>query len=242
MKTTAERIAIANRKTEGVDFPVRTDSWGHTPYGKYNTKAKALLNKQKKADLSVRYKKRPTRDNAAIIQFMKKNLSNSKSLWAEILAEVDGNYTAVEKEKFPRIIDSSGKYVYDPEFILTRVLRAIKTNPKDFWNMDDIVAVSGLTNTTFYQVFPVGGPIHEEFASFLNMNRFNLRRKQRLKIEQAKNPLLMMFMYKLVAEEDERMAVSDKKKDEGPSVNIQEAVIVLGDDTQKKLPNKNVEL
>jgi hypothetical protein len=227
--------AIAEPKLEKVSFPVRTEDWGHTPYGKMNTKAKALLRKKHRADLKHRYNKRSTKLQDRVIEYMKEQLGDTKKMWGEILAEVDDTYSELERDKYPRVINADGNFVYDPEFILTKILRSIRKKPKDFWNMDDIIAVSGVSYPTFYDLFPVNSPIHNEFVSFLNQNRFNMRKKQRSEMLKSKNPLLMMFLYKLIAEEDERLAVSDKKKEEQSGINIQEAVIVLGDDKSKEV-------
>tara|TARA_R110000824_G_scaffold114161_3_gene264468 strand:+ start:335 stop:715 length:381 start_codon:yes stop_codon:yes gene_type:complete len=118
---------------------------------------------------------------------------------------------------------------YDREEIYKKALEAIKEHQLYFIN--DVVAFVPCVTSTFYEFFPAGSEESETIKELLEDNKIATKVKLRRKLENGDKAAEILALYKLIATEDERRALSMQHIDhttKGESVNV----ISLGNGTK----------
>lgn len=88
--------------------------------------------------------------------------------------------------------------------------------------IEDIIANIGISKTTFYQYFKVGGDELNELKRLLDKNRIDLKVSMRKKWFDSDAPALQMGLYKLLSTEEELIRLSNQykiKEDDGDELN-----------------------
>lgn len=88
--------------------------------------------------------------------------------------------------------------------------------------IEDIIANIGISKTTFYQYFKVGGDELNELKRLLDRNRIDQKVSMRKKWFDSDAPALQMGLYKLLSTEEELIRLSNQykiKEDDGDELN-----------------------
>ncbi len=78
--------------------------------------------------------------------------------------------------------------------------------------IEDIIANVGISKTTFYQYFKVGGEESNELKRMLDKNRIDQKVRMRKKWFDSDAPALQMGLYKLLSTEEELIRLSNQYK------------------------------
>lgn len=118
---------------------------------------------------------------------------------------------------------------YDQEKILEKAKAAIKDNKLYF--IEDVVAYLPISKPTFYDYFKIDSNELNDIKELLEVNKIQTKVKLRKKLEDGEKAAEILALYKLIATEDERRALSMQHIDhttKGESVNV----ISLGNGTK----------
>ena len=118
---------------------------------------------------------------------------------------------------------------YDREKIYEKAKEDIKTHNLFF--ISDIVAYAECSTTTFYDYFPADSNESETLKELLTENKVAMKVKLRNKLANGDKAAEILALYKLIATEDERRALSMQHVDhttKGEKMNV----ISLGNGTK----------
>ncbi len=110
---------------------------------------------------------------------------------------------------------------YDKEHIYNEAIKAIEENHLYF--ISDVVAYVPCVSSTFYEFFPPDSEESENIKELLNDNRISTKVKLRRKLENGDKAAEILALYKLIATEDERRALSMQHIDhtsKGDKMNV----------------------
>lgn len=118
---------------------------------------------------------------------------------------------------------------YDKEDIYDKAIKAISDNTLYF--IEDVVAFLPIGKTTFYSYFQVDSNEMNDIKELLDNNKITTKVKLRKKLSEGEKAAEILALYKLIATEDERRALSMQHVDhttKGEKINI----ISLGNGTK----------
>jgi len=110
---------------------------------------------------------------------------------------------------------------YDKNDILEKAKQAIKDNSLYF--IEDVVAFLPIVKTTFYEFFPIESDEMNDIKELLDDNKISMKVKLRRKLSEGDKAAEILALYKLIATDDERRALSMQHIDhttKGESVNV----------------------
>lgn len=118
---------------------------------------------------------------------------------------------------------------YDKEEIIKQATKAIEENSLYF--IDDVVAFVSCSRSTFYEYFPADSDVLDNLKELLNRNKISMKVKLRQRLSEGDKAAEILALYKLIATDDERRALSMQHIDhttKGEQINI----ISLGSGTK----------
>lgn len=89
--------------------------------------------------------------------------------------------------------------------------------------IEDIVSLLPCSKPTFYEHFPIDSDELNELKGLLDTNKVKMKTKLRTKLSQGDKAAEILALYKLIATEDERRALSMTHVDhttQGKSINV----------------------
>ena len=95
---------------------------------------------------------------------------------------------------------------YDTDTLYERALSEIDTNNLFF--VEDVVAYLGIAKSTFYDHFPEDSDESNDIKEKLNKNKMRTKVSIRSKLHKSTSPAGLLALYKLLASNDERRALS----------------------------------
>jgi hypothetical protein len=95
---------------------------------------------------------------------------------------------------------------YDTQTLYERALQEIDANNLFF--VEDIVAYLGIAKSTFYDHFPEDSDESNDIKERLNKNKMKTKVSIRSKLHKSTSPAGLLALYKLLATNDERRALS----------------------------------
>ncbi len=95
---------------------------------------------------------------------------------------------------------------YDTQTLYERALQEIDKNNLFF--VEDVVAYLGIAKSTFYDHFPDDSNESNEIKERLNKNKMRTKVSIRSKLHKSTSPTGLLALYKLLATNDERRALS----------------------------------
>ena len=110
---------------------------------------------------------------------------------------------------------------YDKKTIFEKAKQAITDNSLYF--IEDVVAFLPIVKVTFYDYFPIGSNEMNDIKELLDDNKISMKVKLRKKLSEGDKAAEILALYKLIATEDERKALSMQHVDhtsKGESVNV----------------------
>lgn len=110
---------------------------------------------------------------------------------------------------------------YDKEKILEKAKQAIIENSLYF--IEDVVAFLPIVKVTFYDYFPIDSDEMNDIKELLDNNKISMKVKLRKKLSEGDKAAEILALYKLIATEDERRALSMQHVDhtsKGESLNV----------------------
>jgi len=110
---------------------------------------------------------------------------------------------------------------YDKEKILEQAKKVIKDNSLYF--IEDVVAFLPIRKSTFYSYFPIDSNEMDDIKELLDDNKISTKVKLRKKLEEGDKAAEILALYKLIATEDERKALSMQHLDhttKGEQINV----------------------
>ena len=117
---------------------------------------------------------------------------------------------------------------YDKEQIYKTVLEIVQT--KKLYNIEDIVAFLPIGKTAFYDYFPIGSNEMNTIKSHCDNVKIDLKAQIRTKLLASDKAAELIALYKLIATDDERKALSMQQIDhttKGESLNKITAIEVI---------------
>lgn len=118
---------------------------------------------------------------------------------------------------------------YDKDKLYKQALEDVKKHNLFF--ISDIVAYSACSTTTFYEFFPADSKESETLKDLLTENKVAMKVKLRNKLANGDKAAEILALYKLIATDDERRALSMQHIDhttKGETMNV----ISLGSGTK----------
>lgn len=118
---------------------------------------------------------------------------------------------------------------YSKEEILKEAIAAVESHSLYF--IDDVVAFVACSRSTFYEYFPADSDELDSLKELLNRNKISMKVKLRARLSEGEKAAEILALYKLIATEDERRALSMQHVDhttKGEKINI----ISLGNGTK----------
>lgn len=118
---------------------------------------------------------------------------------------------------------------YDKDKILQEATDAIKSNSLYF--IEDVVAFVSCSRSTFYDYFPADSDESDNLKELLNRNKVSMKVKLRSRLSEGDKAAEILALYKLIATDDERRALSMQHVDhttKGEQINV----ISLGNGTK----------
>lgn len=110
---------------------------------------------------------------------------------------------------------------YDKKQILDQAIQAAKENGLFF--ISDVVAYVPCTTSTFYEYFPSNSEESESLKEVLEENKINMKVKLRNKLAKGEKAAEILALYKLIATDSERQALSMQHIDhttKGEKINV----------------------
>lgn len=83
----------------------------------------------------------------------------------------------------------------------------------------DIWASLGMSNSTFFRIFPVGSNEYKAIDNQLTQNKVSLKKKMRAKWSEHDHPALQMGLYKLIGTDEERNNLTQQRVEVKADVN-----------------------
>lgn len=99
---------------------------------------------------------------------------------------------------------------YKTKKLYDEALRAIDENNLFF--VDDVCAYLGINRSTFYKHFPIDSNKSNAIKDKLSKNKMRTKVSIRSKLHKSQAPAALLALYKLLATEDERRALSMEYK------------------------------
>lgn len=124
---------------------------------------------------------------------------------------------------------------YDKEKLLKKIKAAIKENGLYF--IEDISAYVGCSKHAIYDHFPLESDEMHDIKELLNDNKITTKVALRKKLSEGKTASEIIILYKLIATEDERKALSQNYTDHtsgGEKMNTEPVVINFRKKKKKK--------
>jgi hypothetical protein len=100
---------------------------------------------------------------------------------------------------------------YDRETLKKQALAAIEKHK--LFTIEDVVAFIGCARSTFYVYIPDKSDEHKEIEELMQRNRIELKISMRKKWFESDAPALQLALYKMIATQDERNALSMSRVD-----------------------------
>ena len=100
---------------------------------------------------------------------------------------------------------------YKTEDLYKKAIDAIKSNNLFF--LTDVYSYLGISHDTFYKHFPLESEKMDAIKERLNKNAMRTKVSIRSKLHQSTSPTGLLALYKLLATEDERRALSMEYRD-----------------------------
>jgi len=110
---------------------------------------------------------------------------------------------------------------YSKDEILKEAISAIESHSLYF--IDDVVAFVACSRSTFYEYFPADSDESDNLKELLNRNKVSMKVKLRLRLSEGDKAAEILALYKLIATDDERRALSMQHVDhttKGEKINI----------------------
>lgn len=110
---------------------------------------------------------------------------------------------------------------YDKEKIINKAIKAIEENNLFF--ISDVIAFVPCSTSTFYEYFPADSEESETLKEKLQENKINMKVKLRKKLANGDKAAEILALYKLIATDDERRALSMQHIDhttKGEKINV----------------------
>lgn len=110
---------------------------------------------------------------------------------------------------------------YDKNEIFEKAKQAIIDNSLYF--IEDVVAFLPIVKVTFYDYFPVDSNEMNEIKELLDNNKISTKVKLRKKLGEGEKAAEILALYKLIATDDERRALSMQHVDhttKGEQINL----------------------
>ncbi len=110
---------------------------------------------------------------------------------------------------------------FKKEKIYEEAVKAIKKHGLFF--VDDVVAYVSCSKTTFYELMPSGSEESDNLKELLANNKIAMKVKLRKKLENGDKAAEILALYKLIATQDEREALSMQRVDhtsKGEKINV----------------------
>lgn len=110
---------------------------------------------------------------------------------------------------------------YDRDKILKQAIQAIKDN--NLYFISDVVAFVPCTTSTFYEFFPADSEESESLKELLEQNKINMKVQLRQRLSKGDKAAEILALYKLIATDSERQALSMTHVDhttKGQSINV----------------------
>lgn len=110
---------------------------------------------------------------------------------------------------------------YDKKTIFEKAKQAVISNSLYF--IEDVVAFLPIGKTTFYEYFPLDSDEMNDIKELLDDNKISMKVKLRKKLSEGDKAAEILALYKLIATDDERRALSMQHVDhttKGESVNV----------------------
>lgn len=114
-----------------------------------------------------------------------------------------------------------GIMAYDKKDILEKAKQAITENSLYF--IEDVVAFIPVSKSTFYEYFPADSDELDDIKELLDNNKISMKVKLRRKLSEGDKAAEILALYKLIATEDERKALSMQHVDhttKGEQINV----------------------
>lgn len=96
---------------------------------------------------------------------------------------------------------------YDKDKVLKQATAAIEGNEMIFF-IEDVVAFVSCGKTKFYEIFPVDSNEMNNIKELLDNNKIKIKSKIREKLGKGDKAAELLALYKLIATDDERRALS----------------------------------
>lgn len=107
---------------------------------------------------------------------------------------------------------------YNTEELYKRALEEIDKNNLFF--ISDVVAYLGIAESTFYDHFPPDSKQSKDIKDRLNKNSMRTKVSIRSKLHKSTNTSGLLALYKLLATNDERRALSMEYKEHSGNINL----------------------
>lgn len=110
---------------------------------------------------------------------------------------------------------------YDKKAIFEKAKQAIIDNSLYF--IEDVVAFLPIVKVTFYDYFPIDSNEMNDIKELLDDNKISMKVKLRKKLSEGDKAAEILALYKLIATDDERRALSMQHVDhttKGESLNV----------------------
>lgn len=110
---------------------------------------------------------------------------------------------------------------YDKKTIFEKAKQAITDNSLYF--IEDVVAFLPIVKATFYEYFPLDSDEMNDIKELLDDNKISMKVKLRKKLSEGDKAAEILALYKLIATDDERRALSMQHVDhttKGESLNV----------------------
>lgn len=123
---------------------------------------------------------------------------------------------------------------YDTEKLFERAMK-IADRPGVYF-ASDLIALLGISNSTFYDHFPTDSEKSNALKEKLNDNKVEMKLKLRQRLAEGEKAAEILALYKLIATDDERKALSMQHVDhtsKGDKINIPISTWAKQDDGAK---------
>lgn len=100
---------------------------------------------------------------------------------------------------------------YDVDALYEQALEEIEKNNLFFFS--DVYAYLGISHDSFYRFFPTDSERYETIKDRLNKNAMKTKVSIRSKLHKSTSPTGLLALYKLLATDDERRALSMEYRD-----------------------------
>ncbi len=107
---------------------------------------------------------------------------------------------------------------YDTDTLYERALSEIDKNNLFFFQ--DVYAYLGISHDSFYRFFPTESERYETIKERLNKNKMKTKVSIRSKLHKSTSPAGLLALYKLLATNDERRALSMEYREHSGEMNL----------------------